>query len=216
MKYESPKCGAGDITHSSGSNRTIGTEYKGIVRKRLVGREVLISWTEDYDQEHDHDYDYDCEPEECMKKKVSISMVLFLVLTGSMFVYSQNESGRRYINLPGKNPQLPFSDGVLVGDTLYLSGRLGLDPKTGKVPEDVEMEIRLILDGMKATLSAAGMTMDHLVSVQVYSPNLDLYDQFNAIYRTYFSKDFPARAFIGSGPLLRNARFEVMGIAVKR
>jgi 2-iminobutanoate/2-iminopropanoate deaminase len=60
------------------------------------------------------------------------------------------------------------------------------------------------------------MTMDDLVYVQVFSPHLDLYDPFNAIYRTYFSKDFPARAFIGSGPLLRNARFEIVGIAVKR
>ena len=150
-----------------------------------------------------------------MKKSYWI-LVLLLVLANSVFVYSQKDGMNRFINLPEKNPQLPFSDGVLTGDTLYLSGRLGLDPATGKVPEDVEAEIRLILDGMKATLQAAGMSMDDLVSVQVFSPNLDLYDQFNGVYRTYFSKNFPARAFIGSGPLLRNARFEVMGIAVKR
>lgn len=143
-------------------------------------------------------------------------VVLGLVLTSNVLVYSQKETIQRYINLPGKNAQLPFSDGVLASDTLYLAGRLGLDPQTGKVPEDVESEVRLILDGMKGTLAAAGMTMDDLVSVQVFSPNLELYDQFNAVYRTYFSKDFPARAFVGSGPLLRNARFEVLGIAVKR
>lgn len=143
-------------------------------------------------------------------------VVLGLVLTSNVLVYSQKETIQRYINLPGKNAQLPFSDGVLASDTMYLAGRLGLDPQTGKVPEDVESEVRLILDGMKGTLAAAGMTMDDLVSVQVFSPNLELYDQFNAVYRTYFSKDFPARAFVGSGPLLRNARFEVLGIAVKR
>jgi reactive intermediate/imine deaminase len=142
-------------------------------------------------------------------------IVLLLVLTSNVIVYSQKEMNR-FVNLPGKNAELPFSDGVLSGNTLYLAGRLGLDPKTGKVPEDVEMEVRLILDGMKATLQAAGMTMDDLVSVQVFSPNLELYDRFNAVYKTYFTKDFPARAFIGSGPLLRSARFEVTGIAVKR
>jgi 2-iminobutanoate/2-iminopropanoate deaminase len=149
-------------------------------------------------------------------KRFQSFLVLVLILAASIFVYSQKPVSQRYINLPEHNAQLPFSDGVLAGDTLYLAGRLGLDPKTGKVPEEVGNEVRLILDGMKATLKAAGMSMDDLVYVQVFSPNLDLYDQFNTIYRTYFSKDFPARAFIGSGPLLRNARFEVVGIAVRR
>jgi 2-iminobutanoate/2-iminopropanoate deaminase len=148
--------------------------------------------------------------------RFQFSILVFLILSGSLFVYSQKPATQRFINLPEHPPQLPFSDGVLAGDTLYLAGRLGLDPKTGKVPEQVEAEVRLILDGMKATLKEAGMSIDDLVYVQVFSPQLDLYDQFNAIYRTYFSKDFPARAFIGSGPLLRNARFEVVGIAVKR
>jgi len=126
-----------------------------------------------------------------------------------------NPAKRRTINLPNRSVQAPFSDGVLVGNTLYLAGRLGLDPKTGKVPEDLEQEIRLLLDGIKATLGEAGMTMDDLVSVQVFCPDLSLYDKFNAVYRSYFTKDFPARAFIGSGPLLRGAHFEAQAIAVK-
>jgi enamine deaminase RidA (YjgF/YER057c/UK114 family) len=105
---------------------------------------------------------------------------------------------------------------VLVGDTLYLAGRIGTDPETGKPPAELEKEIRLLLDGMKTTLAAANMTMDDLVSVQVFCPDLSLYEKFNEIYRTYFIKDFPARAFIGSGPLLRGGRFEAQGIAVRR
>lgn len=123
---------------------------------------------------------------------------------------------RRHINLPGRTVQAPFSDAVLVGGTLYLAGRIGLDPKTGKPPEGVEQEAQLALDGMKATLAAAGMSMDDLVSVQVFCPDLTLYDRFNAVYRTYFGNDVPARAFVGSGPLLRGGRFEVMGVAVRR
>jgi reactive intermediate/imine deaminase len=123
---------------------------------------------------------------------------------------------RKVIKLPNANPQLPFSDGIQVGNTLYLSGKLGIDPQSGKPPADPEQEARLVLDGIKATLAAAGMTMDDLVTVTVYCPDLSLYDKFNGIYRTYFSKDFPARAFIGSGPLLRGARFEVQAIAIKR
>jgi 2-iminobutanoate/2-iminopropanoate deaminase len=122
----------------------------------------------------------------------------------------------RHIVLPSRTDTLPFSDGVLVGDTLYLAGRIGIDPQTGKAAEEVEKEIRLLLDGMKTTLAAANMTMDDLVSVQVFCPDLSLYEKFNEIYRSYFIKDFPARAFIGSGPLLRGGRFEAQGIAVRR
>jgi 2-iminobutanoate/2-iminopropanoate deaminase len=104
-----------------------------------------------------------------------------------------------------------------VGNTLYLAGRIGIDPQTGRPPADLEAEIRLTLDGMKATLAEAGMSMDDLVSVQVFCPDLALYDRFNAIYRTYFNgPHFPARAFLGSGPLLRGGHFEVWGVAVKR
>lgn len=128
----------------------------------------------------------------------------------------QRSSKRRYVNLPGRNTQLPFSDGVQVGDTLYLAGRIGVDPKTGRPPDDIEAEIRIVLDGMKATLADAGMTMDDLVYVQIFCPDLALYDKFNAIYRTYFTKDFPARAFIGSGQLLRGGHFEVQAIGVRQ
>ncbi len=58
--------------------------------------------------------------------------------------------------------------------------------------------------------------MDDLVTVTVYCSDVKHYDAFNAVYRTYFKKEFPARAFIGAGTLLFNARFEMQGIAVKR
>ena len=121
-----------------------------------------------------------------------------------------------HIVLPTRKDTLPYSDGVLVGNTLYLAGRIGIDPETGKPPPELEKEIRLLLDGMKTTLAAANMTMDDLVTVQVFCPDLSLYEKFNEIYRTYFTKNFPARAFIGSGPLLRGGRFEAQGIAVRR
>jgi 2-iminobutanoate/2-iminopropanoate deaminase len=133
---------------------------------------------------------------------------------GGMAVYSQG-GGRRVINLPTRNASLPFSDGVMVGNTLYLAGRLGVDPKTNQVPSDPEQEARLMIDGFKAVLAEAGMTMDDLVSVQIFCSDISLYDKFNGVYRSYFKKDFPARAFLGSGPLLRGAHFEMQAIAVK-
>jgi reactive intermediate/imine deaminase len=148
---------------------------------------------------------------------IGLACGLLIGLTvGGVAVYSQGRGAvKRHINLPSKNPQLPFSDGVMVGNTLYLAGRLGIDPKTNQVPSDVEQEARLMLDGFKAVLTEAGMTMDDMVTVTVYCPDLTLYDKFNAVYRSYYGKNFPARAFIGSGPLLRGARFEMQGIAAK-
>lgn len=111
---------------------------------------------------------------------------------------------------------LPFSSGVLVGETFYVSGHIGIDPATKRVPPDAEPEARLMLDSFTETLSRGGCTMEDLVYVQVFCSDVSLFEKFNAIYRRYFERDLPARAFIGSGPLLFGARFEIQGIAVKR
>jgi 2-iminobutanoate/2-iminopropanoate deaminase len=122
---------------------------------------------------------------------------------------------RRYINLPNRPAGLPFSDAVLVGDTLYIAGRIGIDPATGEAPANVDAELELLFDGFQAVLREAGMTMDDLVWVQVYSPDISLWQKFNAAYVKLFSRELPARAFLGSGTLLLKGRFEMIGIAVK-
>jgi len=98
-----------------------------------------------------------------------------------------------------------------------MSGRIGLDAKTGKAPAEIDEEIKLLLDHVKATVVLAGMTMDDLTYVQIACTDLSLYDKFNTAYRTYFTtKDLPAREFIGAATLLRGGHFEVQAIAVKR
>jgi 2-iminobutanoate/2-iminopropanoate deaminase len=114
----------------------------------------------------------------------------------------------------GARPDLPFSESVLAGDTLYLAGQIGLDD-AGKVPADAEEEARRVMDKVKRAVERAGLTMDDLVYVQIFCSDVSHYATFNAVYRTYF-KELPARAFIGSGKLLFDARFEVQGIAVRR
>jgi 2-iminobutanoate/2-iminopropanoate deaminase len=127
------------------------------------------------------------------------------------------DSERVFITPPGADPKVaaPFSSGVMVNGTFYVSGHLGVDPATGKVPADAEAEARLVLDAVKLTLERGGLTMADLVSVTIYCTDLDLYDKFNAFYRTYFSDHYPARAFIPVTKLVRGARFEIAGVAVK-
>lgn len=123
---------------------------------------------------------------------------------------------RRYINLPGRSAGLPFSDAVLVGDTLYISGRIGIDSATGLAPAQMDRELEILFAEFSAVLQEAAMSWDDLVWVQVFSPDLTLWEQFNSEYRKRFHGDLPARAFLGSAPLLRNGRFEMMGIAIKK
>jgi len=111
---------------------------------------------------------------------------------------------------------LPFSDAVWAGETLYLSGHLGLDPATGRTPANATDEARMMLEAFQRTLQTAGLTMNDLVSLQIFCSDVSLFDEFNAVYRTYFKDGYPARAFLGSGKLLFDARFEIQGIAVKR
>jgi len=114
------------------------------------------------------------------------------------------------------NPSLPFNKAVLTGDTLYVSGHLGVDPDTGKPPTDAALEVRMMLDAFAATMARADMAMDDLVQVQVFCSDLSLYGGFNDVYREYFHGTFPTRAFIASAPLLKGCRFEIIGTAVRR
>ena len=114
---------------------------------------------------------------------------------------------------PGAGPA--FSGAVMAGDTLYVSGTTDTDRATGKPPADPKDGAKLVLNNIKASVEAAGLTMNDLVWVQIFASDLSYYAAFNEVYRTYFTGPLPARAFIGSGSLLGGAHFEVMGVAVK-
>ena len=138
--------------------------------------------------------------------------IFILFLLGVFFSSSAQE--KSYVNPSSvDNDGAPFSGAVMVDDTLFLSGMIGL--VGGEVPATPEEEARSLMEQFKVTLEAAEMTMDDLVTVTIYCSDVAYYDAFNTVYRTYFSGVFPARAFIGSGELLFNARFEMQGIAVK-
>src|SRR5471030_870434 len=74
--------------------------------------------------------------------------------------------GKRIRSERTMRSNLPFSDAVWHGNTLYISGHIGLDSKTARPPATADEEARLVMDGVKRTLEAAGLTMDDLLSVQ--------------------------------------------------
>jgi 2-iminobutanoate/2-iminopropanoate deaminase len=142
--------------------------------------------------------------------------VFVTVLAVGAFAGASAQAGRKYIQpRNATSTAAPFSGAVLIGDTLYLSGQLGLEANQ-QVPATVDAEATNVLGNVQKTLGEAGMTMDDLVYVQIFCADVAHYDAFNKIYRGFFKQEFPARAFLGSGKLLFGARFEVQGIAVKR
>jgi 2-iminobutanoate/2-iminopropanoate deaminase len=124
-------------------------------------------------------------------------------------------SQEKRVHLPYPGGNFPFSSAVLVGNTAYLCGHIGLEPGTRNVPPDLEAEIHAMMSSLRDTLTRASLTMNDLVFVQIFCSDVSLFDRFNAVYITYFKYPLPARAFIGSGPLLFDAHFEIQGIAVK-
>jgi 2-iminobutanoate/2-iminopropanoate deaminase len=143
-----------------------------------------------------------------------IASALLGFVVGVSMVSAAAQANRQYINPrsaanPANATQPPFSGAVAVGNTVYLSGVLG-------VGDTAEAAATAVLNSVQNSLKAAGLTMDDLVQVQIFTPDVANYDAFNKVYRGMFKAEFPARAFLGSGPLLQGAKFEVMGIAVKR
>lgn len=94
-------------------------------------------------------------------------------------------------------PGGPFNPAVLVDGTLYVSGQIGRDLKTQKVPGDFDAEVRQVLDNIGVILREAKMTYADVVSVQVYLTDMNLFQRMNAIYTMYFKTDRPSRTTVG-------------------
>jgi reactive intermediate/imine deaminase len=151
-----------------------------------------------------------------MHNRTGLFVLALFFTFASTALADDTRTERRIIQSPEMAAlDLPFSEAVLVGNTLYISGSGGFDLETMTVPEDPKEEAKLLMETFKKILAQADMTMDDLVYVTIYCPDLSLYADFNEVYRSYFESDFPARAFVGSAPLLLGMRFEMQGIAVR-
>ncbi len=120
-----------------------------------------------------------------------------------------------------KTPQAPaaigpYSQAVLVNDTLYCSGQIPIDPESGSmVTSSVEAEAEQVMKNLGAVLKAAGMSYAHVVQCTVYLSDINHYATVNEVYARYFNDQPPARAAIEVGSLPRQARVEISCVAVK-
>ena len=110
----------------------------------------------------------------------------------------------------------PYSQAVQMGNIIFLSGQIAINPETNKmVTDDFEKETRQVLDNIKAVLKEAGYEMKHIVKATVYLTDLDNYSKLNKIYSSYFDGDYPARVAVEIDELPKKANIEISVIAKK-
>jgi len=110
----------------------------------------------------------------------------------------------------------PYTQAVFVNDTLYCSGQIAIDPKTGHMLSDgIETETEQVLDNLGAVLRSAGMDFRHVVRCTVFLADINDYAQMNEVYAHYFSEAPPSREALQVAALPRGARIEISCIAVR-
>ena len=149
-----------------------------------------------------------------MKRQLPIFVTFVLVLAAVGLSYGAGS--KKKVVTPKDFPAgKPFSAGIQVGDTLYVSGSTGGDLKTGKVPDNFEDEVRLCYKNIGDILKAGGMDFSDAVSVQVYLTDMSLFPRMNAVYTTVFPEPRPTRTTVGVTALAGGAHMEVTVTARK-
>ena len=110
----------------------------------------------------------------------------------------------------------PYSQALLVGNTLYISGQLGIDPVTGKLVEgNTAAQAEQALKNVMAILMEVNMSMHNVVQVQVFLEDIADFAAVNDVYKAFFAEPYPARAAIQAGALPAGASVEILATAVK-
>lgn len=109
----------------------------------------------------------------------------------------------------------PYSQAVLVDDTLYVSGNIPVNPKTGDVADGIVNQSKQVFENMKAVLNEAGMDFENVVKTTAFLTDLSNFATFNEIYASYFVASYPARSCVEVSKLPKNVLVEVECIAKK-
>lgn len=151
-----------------------------------------------------------------MRNTLRIVVAVCFVVCACISVYGQGKTERRIVKLPGSGPSgAPISPAIVVGDLVFTSGQIGIDPKTGQMVEGgLEQQAEQVLKNLAAVLDAAGSSMGHVVKATVFLADMNDYAAMNQIYRNHFKQDFPARSAVQVARLPANARIEIECVAV--
>lgn len=109
----------------------------------------------------------------------------------------------------------PYSQGVIVGDFVYTSGQIPLNPATGELVTDIKLATKQSMENIKAILEEAGTSLNNVVKTSIFLKDLNDFEAVNEVYGTYFIENKPARSCVQVAKLPKDAVIEIEAIAVK-
>jgi len=143
------------------------------------------------------------------------SILFFLAFSFFIMSCQQNQAPSYDLSKRNIDRKTPFSDAVIFGNTLYLTGQIGKDHTTGKIVEGgIEAETRQALENIKAVLEANGSDMSKVMKCTVILSDISNFSKMNGIYRTFFAENLPARTTFAAN-LVGDAQIEIEVIASK-
>jgi 2-iminobutanoate/2-iminopropanoate deaminase len=150
---------------------------------------------------------HEATPMTIRRSLIRSALLSAILLLGAATLPAQE---RRVINPPGLPTNLPFSNGIQVGDMLWIAGTEGI------VSGDITEETRTALANVKKVLDAAGFDVRDVVQVTVYLKDVDEFQKMNAVYREFFPDPRPTRTTVQVARLVNDARVEITSVAVRR
>ncbi len=141
---------------------------------------------------------------------------LFLVFGLGYAAAAQKDFVRVAAKDAPPRPGAPYSQGVMVGDLLWVSGNVGQDPVTQKISPDFPAEARQAIRNIESILKGGGLSLADVVKTNVYVTDVGKYSDFNAIYVEMLPKPLPARTFVGVAALPNNAQIEIEVVAARK
>jgi 2-iminobutanoate/2-iminopropanoate deaminase len=149
-------------------------------------------------------------------RSLALFVIVGIALIGGLIVPLRCAAQEHKAINVSSNRNLPFSDGIVAGNTLYVAGQEGTDDQSKLVAGGIGMEAKAALDNVQKVVKAAGFEMKDIVSVTVYLADIREFGEMNKVYREMMPDPKPARATIQAAGLVNNARVEISAIAVKQ
>jgi 2-iminobutanoate/2-iminopropanoate deaminase len=140
-------------------------------------------------------------------------LILTIVAIVCVCVCANAQTAKRRAVKTG-TPNGIFSPAIVTGDLVFTSGQIGIDSKTGQLPEGMEAQLEQVFRNLSAVLEASGSSIDHVVKTTVFLADMNDYNRMNELYKAKFKGDPPARSTIQVARLPRDARIEIEAVAV--
>ena len=144
---------------------------------------------------------------------MKVLLAFAAIAIASSYVSGQTAKRRAVKTGP---PNGIFSPAIITGDLVYTSGQIGIDSKTGQLPEGFEAQLEQVFKNLETVLEASGSSIDHVVKATVFLADMNDYNTLNELYKKQFKGDPPARTTVQVARLPRDAKIEIEVIAVTK